>query len=83
MQCLIRFGKLSMDVRKHEAGFKDYLTIAQAAAILGVSTSTLRNWDRQGKVKAYRHPINGYRLYAHADLMGLLHEITEQDSGKD
>ncbi len=40
------------------------LTVGQAADLLGVSISTLRNWDRQGKFVAARHPINGYRIYS-------------------
>ena len=52
-----------------------YLRIKQAAEFLGVSESTLRNWDRGGKIVAYRHPINRYRLYKKADLEGLLKQI--------
>ena len=40
-----------------------YLTIKQAAKFLHVTTTTLRNWDKSGKLRAYRHPINRYRLY--------------------
>jgi len=42
---------------------KKYYTIKQAAKILGVTPLTLRNWDRNGKLRAYRHPINNYRIY--------------------
>ena len=45
-----------------------YLTVKEAANYLGVSALTLRNWDKQGKLAAIRHPINGYRLYTFADL---------------
>ena len=48
--------------------FGNYLTVAQAASLLGVSPSTIRNWDRSGKLKAKRHPLNGYRLYQRDDL---------------
>lgn len=41
----------------------EYYTIKQAAIALGVSTLTLRNWDRQEKLIAYRHPLNNYRMY--------------------
>lgn len=51
---------------------RDYLTVQKAARYLGVSPSTLRNWDREGKLSATRHPINGYRLYTRAQLDGLL-----------
>ena len=46
----------------------DYLNIKQAAEILGVSTLTLRNWDKNGKFPAIRHPINNYRVYKIDDL---------------
>ena len=42
---------------------KDYLTVKDAAAFLGVTPITLRRWDRKGKLKSTRHPINRYRLY--------------------
>lgn len=53
----------------------DYLTVSEAAAKLGVASSTLRNWDRSGKLKAARHPINGYRLYRRADLDELIKQL--------
>ncbi|MGH7779149.1 MAG: MerR family DNA-binding transcriptional regulator [Candidatus Binataceae bacterium] len=53
----------------------DFLTITDAASYLGVSASTLRNWDRAGKLKARRHPINRYRLYVRADLDDLLVKV--------
>ena len=54
---------------------KEYLTVGQAARFLGVTPATLRNWDRSGKLKAHRHPINGYRLYNRKELEELLAEI--------
>jgi len=55
--------------------FKNYLRIKEAAAFIGVSESTLRNWGRDGKIPTYRHPINRYRLYRERDLNALLREI--------
>src|SRR4051812_28460137 len=52
--------------------FADCLTIGEAAEFLGVSTATLRNWDRSGKLKPRRHPQNGYRIYLHEDLADVL-----------
>ncbi|HHD92347.1 MAG TPA: MerR family DNA-binding transcriptional regulator [Candidatus Portnoybacteria bacterium] len=40
-----------------------YITIKQAAKFLHVTPTTLRNWDKSGKLRSYRHPINNYRLY--------------------
>jgi CheY-like chemotaxis protein len=50
----------------------DCLTVGEAAEFLGVSTGTLRNWDRSGKLKPRRHPQNGYRIYLHEDLEAVL-----------
>ena len=47
------------------------MTIGEAASTLGVSISTLRNWDRQGKLSATRHPMNSYRLYARDTILKL------------
>lgn len=54
---------------------KNYLTVGDAASTLGVSRSTLRNWDKAGKLKPYRHPVNGYRLYNRQELEALLQEV--------
>jgi MerR family copper efflux transcriptional regulator len=54
---------------------QNYLRIKQAAEFLGVSESTLRNWERNGKITTYRHPISRYRLYKKADLENLLEEV--------
>ncbi len=53
----------------------DFLTVGQAAEYLGVSASTLRNWDRSGKVQAGRHPVNGYRLYRREELQKLMEQV--------
>jgi len=60
-------SKTNMEMNRRE-----YLRIKDAAAFLGISEGTLRNWSQQGKVKVHRHPINGYRLYKTADLQSLL-----------
>lgn len=52
-----------------------YITIKQASKILGVSPLTLRNWDKNGKLKAHRHPMNNYRVYSISDLETVIREI--------
>lgn len=64
---------MSSDVLR--ANLRDYLTVGEAASTLGVSRSTLRNWDKAGKLKAYRHPLNHYRLYSRSELDALLQDI--------
>lgn len=55
-----------------------YFSIKEAAEILGVSALTLRNWDKSGKFKAQRHPMNNYRVYK---LSSLEHIINDIESG--
>lgn len=57
--------------------FSDYITIGKAAQLLGISKTTLRNWDMNGLLKCHRHPISGYRLYKLSDIEALL-EQTEK-----
>lgn len=52
-----------------------YLTIKQAAKFLHVTPLTLRNWDKTGKLKPYRHPINKYRIYRLDQIELLLRQI--------
>jgi excisionase family DNA binding protein len=54
----------------------DLLTIKEAADLLGVSKVTLRNWDKSGKLQAYRHPINGYRMYSREHLDWWIKEVS-------
>jgi len=51
------------------------MTIAEAAKTLGVTATTLRNWDRAGKLTAKRHPINHYRLYRAEEIRALKQQI--------
>lgn len=55
--------------------FQGYLRIKQAAEFLGVSESTLRNWERTGKLTTHRHPVNRYRLYRKSDLEALIRKL--------
>lgn len=63
-----RLGKLGSIVKllglsPPSPNLAGFLTVGQAARYLGVSPKTLRAWDRVGKLKAWRHPMNHYRLY--------------------
>ncbi|MEI7765024.1 MAG: MerR family DNA-binding transcriptional regulator [bacterium] len=52
-----------------------YINIKQASEMLGVSKLTLRNWDRDGKLSAKRHPISNYRVYLAEDLEKIIKQI--------
>lgn len=58
----------------------EYLTIKEAAEFLGISPSTLRNWEKQGKLSAHRNPMNGYRLYRKGELERLLKMIRNSNT---
>ena len=51
-----------------------YLSIKEAAELLGVTPTTLRNWDKSGKLVAHRDPVNNYRLYSVEDVTRFLQE---------
>lgn len=53
----------------------EFITIAEAARRIGVSKETLRRWDKSGKFKSMRHPINNYRVYKTEDVDILIKEI--------
>lgn len=50
------------------------VSLSAASKILNVSPKTMRNWDKQGKLKATRNPINNYRLYDLEELQSLAEE---------
>jgi len=64
------------------SNMRSYLTVSEAATFLGVAVSTIRNWDRSGKLKAIRHPVNNYRLYDRDELQALLDRINPNKSSK-
>ena len=68
-------------VRESVRTIQDYLTIHEAAKVLGVSTSALRAWDHAGKLTAIRNPMNGYRLYRREDLEAFLTRLAKADAG--
>lgn len=52
-----------------------FITIKEASRIIGVTPLTLRNWDKNGKLRPLRHPINNYRVYKREDIEKLLSDI--------
>ena len=55
------------------------ISIKEASEMLGVSKLTLRNWDRDGKLSALRHPINNYRVYQLEDIKKIISQIESGD----
>jgi len=73
--CVNQYPTRTDYMKTAEVKLSDYLTVNDAAALLGVSKTTLRNWDRAGKLKARRHPLNGYRLYSREELESLIKSV--------
>ena len=53
----------------------EYVKVADAAEILGVSQGTVRTWAARGKIPMHRNPANGYRLFKRVDLDEFLKKV--------
>lgn len=53
----------------------EYVKVAEAAEILGVSQGTVRAWAETGKIPMHKNPANGYRLFKRVELDNFLAEI--------
>lgn len=49
-----------------------HIGIKQAAAILGVTPTTLRAWTKDGVISAFRPTERGHRKYNHGDVLALV-----------
>ena len=58
-----------------------WLTIAEAASLLGVSTDVLRSWDRDRLFDAPRNVDNGYRIYSSQEIRHLQRIKELRDAG--
>ncbi|HHQ4559026.1 TPA: MerR family DNA-binding transcriptional regulator, partial [Aeromonas hydrophila] len=43
-------------------------TVEEAAKYLGLTSQTLRNWDKSGKINCIRDPESNYRLFSEDEL---------------
>ena len=55
----------------------EYVKVAEAAEILGVSLGTVRTWAADGKIPMHRNPANGYRLFKREELEKFLRNIAK------
>ncbi|WP_165438729.1 DNA (cytosine-5-)-methyltransferase [Albibacterium indicum] len=56
-----------------------YLTLSEAAELLGKNKETLRRWDREGKLVAFREPMSNYRVYKRHQVETLFSEFINID----
>ena len=62
--------------REHGEGREALVSVAQAAALLGVHPNTVRSWSDAGRLPAYRINARGDRRYRSGDVQRLLAEGT-------
>ncbi len=60
----------------------EYVKVAEAAEILGVSLGTVRTWAADGKIPMHRNPANGYRLFKREDLERFLAKVARPEDPK-
>lgn len=58
---------------------KEYISLADAAELLGKSKETLRRWDRDGKLQAVREPLTDYRVYRKKDILTLFGDFLPEE----
>ncbi len=59
------------------ARLNEYIKVAEASRLLGVSQNTLRSWAEAGKIPMHRNPANGYRLFLRKDLKKFLDKVAK------
>lgn len=52
-------------------GDGDFLTITEAARLIGVSAKTIIRWEKSGKVKRSKRDFRGWRVFDETDLKKL------------
>lgn len=58
---------------------KEFLTLAEAAELIGKSKETLRRWDRDGRLSAVREPMSNYRVYNREQVEGLFADFIKNE----
>jgi excisionase family DNA binding protein len=59
---------LSCKILSKKTRVSKVLRVGEAAKLLGVTATTLRRWDKSGKLKSKRNMLTGHRYYDREDL---------------
>lgn len=62
---------------------KEYLSLAETAELVGKSKETLRRWDKEGILTAFREPVSNYRVYKKSDVQKLMGSLFDNESEDD
>jgi len=60
-----------------------YLSLSEAAKLIGKSKETLRRWDKEGILTAVREPVSNYRVYKKKDVLALMGNLFESETDKE
>jgi len=66
-------------IRLNNLVMKEYLTLSEASELIGKSNGTLRRWDKEGKLAAFREPVSNYRVYKKSDILTLFSNFIEAE----
>ncbi len=58
---------------------EEYLSLSETAKLLGKNKETLRRWDREGKLTAFREPMSNYRVYRKSQVLDLFSQFIDED----
>jgi excisionase family DNA binding protein len=56
---------------QHPADNAEYLSPAEAAALIGISRDTIKRWEKAGRISSLRTPL-GHRRFRRSDVEKLL-----------
>ena len=56
---------------------RKYLSLAEAAELIGKSKETLRRWDKEDILNAVREPGSNYRVYKRSDIQLFMGELLD------
>ena len=57
----------------------EYYSLSETAELVGKSKETLRRWDRDGILNAFREPVSNYRVYRKQDVQALLGSLFDKN----
>lgn len=73
---MVKKKKKQVKSKRIKEDMNKLVTVKKAAEILGVNPETLRRWDKKGKLKTRRHPMNNYRVYKLGEVITLRRKIS-------
>jgi DNA (cytosine-5)-methyltransferase 1 len=57
----------------------EYISLSEASDLIGKSKETLRRWDREGKLNAFREPMSNYRVYKRSEVLTLFSDFVAHE----